>query len=433
MPIADFFQGLLGGLAGGVAEQGATKRKQELLVELENMRVASDLLKSGNYEAFSLLDAKHQKSLGFEKEDPRLQALVGFQRKSRETEQKTQESKLVTSGLQQQTAQLQSKTAELGLVEEETKQQALAGLKGDDRVAAMFPGVINAKIAQENSRIRVQELGEARQERTARLQQQHQEFTVKMEEIKESRGSREQIAAETASLKQQQITTTKELKEESIKTRKLSIALGEVQKADEQRSKIYQSAPKQSKVGKNSYPSFKDAGEAKAWVVRANQAELRYAEAQKRVAGLEEGFTPDEPISWTYHSDSTGLFGLGAGTHVAVPQSPSIEGQQAQSTAQSPLDRMIEKAQPSKAQPTAPVVVQKPTTKPISRDITASARDDVVEYNTQARERGGPDLEIKPEEFGVFRELRQRGMSTMQAAQEIIAARKKGKTSVNVR
>lgn len=491
MPIQDFFQGLLGGLASGMVEQGNAQRKKDIAEELYRMNLASESIKSGNYELAMLFDDKILKSIGMDKERrPALEALAGLQRQTRANTERKEKAQLGEAELKQRITALQlgreeeesaiprekrpavrEGAAKAGIAEnllvtaEIDKRKALdteaarANLTAEQKIIELFPKVADYDL-------RVQEAEERREDRKAAREQRGQEFTARMAELKANREAREAAGEDTREIRREEAKLraeardqrlqefnmrTKELeaareqrnrefdlrlnemkeartarelaaserleeikaargdraddragrleeskaaridraedraarleelkaareqrekefkermsqletdrkkseqefkermeaneanraaitasREETALDRKLNIGYRELEKADVNRRQVHATAPKASKIGKNSHPVFDNAQDAKDFVIRANAAERRYQQIHEKVSKL-EGVDPDPPIVWKYFNTTeawSAKLGVTTGQHLAIAEQEPIKGSSSKS------------------------------------------------------------------------------------------------------
>lgn len=485
MGTANFFQGLLGGLASGVVENATTQRKQSFLQEMENMKIAASLLQSGNYEAFSLLDPKLRKSIGFGDDNPALQALVGYGKKSREMAQQKEELQLGTAKNQQQITGLQlgreqeesaipyaerpanvRAAAEAGSAADKLRlsrenEARIAALPPEQQVIERFPNIANYDLTVKKYEEAATQREEDRKERQRQFdltqkrleldsKERERQFDERMAEIKssgeDSRAIRKAQTEAKAQYDKDKLEADKErqqlisdARDEKVKNEKLKTANRELDNAAKALKAIKDSAPKESKIGKNSHPAFNTAQDAKDFIISANAAQKRLEKANARVAEIDGG-EPEPGIVWKYF-DGTAIFGR-IGSHLAVPEYANPQGSETTEALKSDDKIGAELNRIKGNQPQSGVTSNKITTtttepsgrttttpaqqsnRKLTRDNTREASEAFADYNQQVRERGKSDQMLEPEEFIVFRELQSQGMSTINAVSTILRARK---------
>lgn len=401
MPIGNFLQGLLGGLATGMVEGSIRQKNEEFLQERQRMATAAELLKSGNYEAFALIDPKLHKAMGLEGDSLQaIQALAGMQRQTRQRQQQKEEVQLGEAQIKQRLANIeltdkeqelsvpreerpevklkttQAKTAEFNLKQAEAEEKRINALPPDKQLIARYPNIANYDLQVQRFEAEKAARSQEHQDRVNDLQARIGEINARLAETKRAnqaaesehtltREERTRAAKATEQIERDRTQAQKELKEEMEKGRRLTIATTEYEKAIIARDKVRSTAPIESKIGKNSHPVFTSESDAKEFVTRMNRAEERVSRADQQKAKL-EGREPDEPFVWKYHSDPTGFLGLGSGRHIAFAEqggssTAAPEGAPASDALRDKLNRL----NPQGASQPQPSVTETTTDNPI--------------------------------------------------------------------
>lgn len=488
MPIGDFLQGLLGGFATGMVNSSVAQRKQEQEEERIKMQTAAELLRSGNYEAFMLLDPKLLKGMGVA--DEKMQfvgALAGEQRQRREATVKQQA--LTTQGLENTVAlsgmEVQERKDELAkpigerrttLESQRLRAQAQgAGVeaaekqRGADVRGALSPEEQKTVYAPElgmaeDRKARADALQEqiaarrdaseaAHGDRVERMEQNRQQFELRLEETKAAREGRQTTAEESRADRKDRQAFMEEQKKLAVTATRLKDLDKRRDSALNQIDKVSSGVKLVQGRGKIAYGEFDTLPKAQAFEKRVNEHLKEVNKIESERAKIEER-EPQLQAEWKTHPQGSGgllgLIGMGSNTYLV---GPPLE---AQGTAgSSGLGKFLDEEldMHNKAGGTTTTPVAEPTKEPERTNVHRQASQQYnaaqgarAKVSVTSQGKQGPvgkasttdaaeefetwnsnsagTSKLKPDEFIVFRELTQQGKTPSEAAAAIIKARR---------
>jgi hypothetical protein len=405
MPVTNFLQGLLGGLATGMVEGSIRQKNEEFLQERQRMATAAELLKSGNYEAFALVDPKLHKAMGLEGDSLQaIQALAGMQRQTRQRQQQKEEVQLKTAqqqqritdidlgnleeeqklppeqrkaGLERRTAAAKAGKEEFSLEQAKEEEKRINALPPDKQLIARYPNIANydlqVKKFEAEKAARAQEHEEKMEQYKVQLQKLNEQITETKRHhaavegnSKEAIDERKRAAKELEDYRRDQKDLQEEIKKAQLDQKKLDSANVEYNRAVQARDKVRATAPVETKIGRNSHPVFSSESDAQEFVFRMNAAEARVDKAEKILAKIQDR-EPDAPFKWRYHSDSGGFLGLGT-KHIALAEQGGSSTSNTQTGAPPASDALrdkLNKLNPQGGSQPQPSVTETTTDNPI--------------------------------------------------------------------